>query len=669
MAPGYRSRFAVEDRKQGLLFPAVLLAVLWAALPALGQAPCGCEQDEAIDICYLSIEDYCHSGSTFLNCEYSFDGIFMESGLVAKLQNSQNFGPGGIAGCEVALKRLPPITGVETLDSCDCDIVFIGQFPVGLPSGELDLSISTVPDATLETIREWSALCESNLVIVTQAEANPWGYITENENINPNRPAGEVSISIFDGAFGALASFQQGGAFQGVFTRTPSTGAEILAKDALGRPTVVLDAATNDIILADVGILCSNGAGEVTVGGGVFNNNDILACNLFALGCRIAEGISFSNAQAMLCPGDSTLLPDGAFVSLPGRYVDTLVAANGCDSLIETEVRVMEVDTVLFSPPLCEGDVYSITLNGNTYDVNNPVGEEVLLTEQGCDSVVRVSLFYAPLSYDTVRVSGCRGDGFSLNVGGVVYNENNPSGQEVLANRWGCDSTVTIGLFFEPQDTSLLDFERCEGEQLVFDGKSYEAGTTTALSFPTAGNCDSVVVIRVAANPLPKVGVDSVEEVTLGEPFAFDYGLAPDLQAQWSPADALSCPDCPAPELLPGKFPGLVQLTVVDSKGCSSSYDIAISYICNPYIPNAFSPNDDGRNDRFRAYFACPIEGFRLEIYGRWGGLIYQTEDPGAGWDGRINGRPAPAGVYAYVVTIRENGREKTASGEVNLLR
>ncbi|MCB9287615.1 MAG: gliding motility-associated C-terminal domain-containing protein [Lewinellaceae bacterium] len=648
-----------------------LLLALAFTCPVSGQEPCGCEQQETIKVCYISGDDYCDAGLSSLFCEYSLDGAFMEPGLVAKLRSAQNFGPSGIASCGMELKKLPPVAGVETLDSCGCDIVFIGQFPRVSPSGVPDLSVSLVPEAVLESIREWSAVCESNLVIVTQAEANPWGYTTENENVNPNWPAGQVSISIFDGPFGSLSGFQQGGSFQGVFTQIPSSGAEILAEDALGRPTVVLDAATNDIILADIGILCSGEAGQVSEGAGVLNNNDVLACNLFALGCQIAEGVSFNSRLARICPGDSTLLPGGSMVSQPGRYLDTLLATNGCDSIIETEVQVVGIDTVLFSPPLCEGDDFSTIINGTIYDVNNRVGEEVLQTAEGCDSVVQVSLFFAPHSYDTVFISGCSGDGFSLMVNGVLYDERNPSGQEILANQYGCDSLVTIDLFFEPQDTTLLEFERCQGEDVTIDGQAYEAGSTTVLHLPdnSSGACDSVVVIRVAANPLPEVAVDSVVEVTLGEPFAFDIGLAPGLQASWSPEDALSCTDCPAPGLLPGKFPERVRLMVSDSNGCASSYEITPRYICNPYIPNAFSPNDDGRNDRFQAYFACPIEDFHLEIYGRWGNLVFQSDSSEDGWDGTISGKPAPAGVYAYLVVIRENGGEKTITGEVNLLR
>jgi gliding motility-associated-like protein len=647
---------------------AVLFLILCSNIKSYAQDPCGCEQQESIKLCYLATEDYCDDLSFIFNCEYSLDGDFMQPGLVQKLLNPSNFGPNGNS-CGIELKQLPPITGVETIETCDCDIVFIGQFPA-VSGSEPDLSNSSVPESTLETIREWSMDCESNLVITTQAEANPWGYITENLNFNPNIPVAGVSISIFDGPFGSLNQFLQGGSFQGVFTQIPGTGAEILAEDASGRPTIVLDNATNDIILADVGILCSGGAGSISTGGTIINNNDILACNLFALGCNIAEGVKFEEAVAEICPGDSTILPDGTFASLPGLYLDTLEAANGCDSIIETEIQLIDQLSSTFSPPLCEDDDFSITINGNVYDINNTQGEELLISQGGCDSIVTVDLFYAPHTTNMINAQQCNGDGFSVDVGGVIYNEANPVGTELLINQFGCDSTVTIDLHFEPVDTTLYEFERCEGDTLVFEGVTYMAGTTTNIYFADATSyCDSTIIVDVTAIPLPFIETDSSITITQGDDYTFDYVIPPGVTVEWSPAQALSCIQCPSPSLLPNQFPGNFQLKATDESGCSSTFDIFAQYICQPYIPNAFSPNGDGRNDRFRVYNTCPIEGFEIAIFNRWGAMVYQSEDINSGWDGLYLNQPSAIGVYVYAVTIKENGGEKVISGEVNLLR
>ena len=89
------------------------------------------------------------------------------------------------------------------------------------------------------------------------------------------------------------------------------------------------------------------------------------------------------------------------------------------------------------------------------------------------------------------------------------------------------------------------------------------------------------------------------------------------------------------------------------------------------YVPNIFSPNDDGENDRFTVY-ARNARTFALSVYDRWGSLVFQEKgDILRGWDGQISGRPAEAGVYAYTVSFVEEGKAavQRLSGDVTLLR
>lgn len=81
------------------------------------------------------------------------------------------------------------------------------------------------------------------------------------------------------------------------------------------------------------------------------------------------------------------------------------------------------------------------------------------------------------------------------------------------------------------------------------------------------------------------------------------------------------------------------------------------------YVPNSFSPNGDGINDTFRVS-ALALETFRLRIYNRWGELVYEGRTPLSGWDGRLNGRLAPASTYLWMLegkdfsdnVVREQG-------------
>ena len=86
------------------------------------------------------------------------------------------------------------------------------------------------------------------------------------------------------------------------------------------------------------------------------------------------------------------------------------------------------------------------------------------------------------------------------------------------------------------------------------------------------------------------------------------------------------------------------------------------------YLPNAFTPNDDGKNPVFLPVFSYPdeIEEYRMEIYNRWGTLVFQTEEKTFGWDGS----KAMDGVYAVVVHYKSRGEKaKTVKGSVTLIR
>lgn len=86
------------------------------------------------------------------------------------------------------------------------------------------------------------------------------------------------------------------------------------------------------------------------------------------------------------------------------------------------------------------------------------------------------------------------------------------------------------------------------------------------------------------------------------------------------------------------------------------------------YLPNAFTPNDDSKNTIFLPVFTNPdeIENYSMEIYNRWGGLVFRTEEPTFGWDGAN----AVEGVYAVVVHYTTRGaKPKTVKGSVTLIR
>lgn len=86
------------------------------------------------------------------------------------------------------------------------------------------------------------------------------------------------------------------------------------------------------------------------------------------------------------------------------------------------------------------------------------------------------------------------------------------------------------------------------------------------------------------------------------------------------------------------------------------------------FIPNSFSPNNDGRNESFRAYGTI-IASANMKIFNQWGELIFESSDWQTGWDGKYKGKLQPMGVYIYAMKIRlNNGQEIIRKGMVNLL-
>ena len=145
----------------------------------------------------------------------------------------------------------------------------------------------------------------------------------------------------------------------------------------------------------------------------------------------------------------------------------------------------------------------------------------------------------------------------------------------------------------------------------------------------------------------------------------------------WTPVTALSCTDCLNPMANPIKTTDYT-LNVVNDGGCAASDSIKITVICtngNFFIPNTFSPNGDGSNDRFivrgKGLNIIPS----ITIFNRWGQVVFEKRnfapnDEASGWDGNFNGKPAPSDVYIYTIQILcDNATLIPYHGNVTLIR
>lgn len=139
----------------------------------------------------------------------------------------------------------------------------------------------------------------------------------------------------------------------------------------------------------------------------------------------------------------------------------------------------------------------------------------------------------------------------------------------------------------------------------------------------------------------------------------------------WSPAQGLSCIDCPVPVATPYETT-TYQLVVNYGKNCyaNATSTIRIEHAPEPYIPNAFSPNGDGNNDLFQVYGA-KIKTVTMRIFNRWGEKVFDSMgNQWLGWDGTYLGEAQPTSVYVYQIQITYlDGVKKSYDGSITLIR
>ena len=146
----------------------------------------------------------------------------------------------------------------------------------------------------------------------------------------------------------------------------------------------------------------------------------------------------------------------------------------------------------------------------------------------------------------------------------------------------------------------------------------------------------------------------------------------------WSPAEGLSCTNCPQPEVS-SKFSTKYTVAVTDENGCRNVGTVHVNVPCKNaevFVPNTFTPNGDGNNDIFyvRGKGLFRVRSFR--IFNRWGEVVFEkreipvnVESPQYGWDGKHKGANPYPGVYIYQLEVYcDNGEILHFEGNVALV-
>lgn len=208
-----------------------------------------------------------------------------------------------------------------------------------------------------------------------------------------------------------------------------------------------------------------------------------------------------------------------------------------------------------------------------------------------------------------------------------------------------------------------------------------DAGQSYTVTVEDAANCVADIDIDVPSPSGLSVALPSDLTLNLGDDMQIeaDFSATTNVYFEWTPANGLSCNDCPNPMATPTNTTSYT-LTVSDDNGCvkEASVIVYLSTTRRVYSPNTFSPNGDGLNDLFTIFTSTDAFSVNsLQIFNRWGDRVYEappsyepSDEYNHGWDGRFNGIDAPIGVYVFMAEIEFiDGKKEIFSGEVNLLR
>ncbi len=191
--------------------------------------------------------------------------------------------------------------------------------------------------------------------------------------------------------------------------------------------------------------------------------------------------------------------------------------------------------------------------------------------------------------------------------------------------------------------------------------------------------CRSLVTDDMVLDVTPPIKVKTFPYDSIGYPGEMFQILAIPSDSDvinyaWSPATGLSDPTIPNPVVTVGPIGGDVLYQVITSTvaGCKGEGYVRVRVYKGPdiYMPTGFTPNGDGKNDRFTPFPVGIKEVKYFRVFNRWGQLMFSTTKIRDGWDGRLDGREQPTGVYVWMAeAITNDNKVITKKGTVTLIR
>lgn len=338
----------------------------------------------------------------------------------------------------------------------------------------------------------------------------------------------------------------------------------------------------------------------------------------------------------------NSIAPDGSDFSISGDYPVTVTGASGTC----TDKLTKEIIITLSSPLYKQGNFLIILRRGT--DGNTLIDECIKETPAGSSLPFSVK-DTVNADFTAIREFGCSEDR-------VLYNH--PGGNGIDSWSWDLDEGQISDI---PNPTGL-----------------YRQFTNKQVSLVVSnGFCSNSSSQSIILNNFLKADFGVPEDNCPLEPINFtSSAVGIGLQHFWNFGDGNTSTDVsPQHTYARGTSTRSLRIlyTVTDSIGCTSTMEknITLYLSCIIDVPNAFTPNGDGRNDFLYPLNAVKAEQLEFRVFNRWGQEVFSTNDWKKGWDGRCQSVEQAAGIYIWTLTYidRDSKKQFSRKGKTLLVR
>ncbi|MCO5231422.1 MAG: gliding motility-associated C-terminal domain-containing protein [Chitinophagales bacterium] len=200
---------------------------------------------------------------------------------------------------------------------------------------------------------------------------------------------------------------------------------------------------------------------------------------------------SYTTLRPTLCKGQKYQVGTHLY-SVTGTYYDTLLNVSLCDSIITTHLTIQNPTSEQITRTICTGQ--SITIGSNTYSQQG-LYTDTLHSVFGCDSIIKLRLMVQDVITFSQSVNVCQGD--SIVIGGNVY-KTTGTYIDTLVSSGGCDSVVTTKVTIRPVFQHSFDRNLCQGDSIIFGNKIIKSGGQFTNKYQSIYACDSIVTLNVS---------------------------------------------------------------------------------------------------------------------------------------------------------------------------